>query len=60
MSLLSAATVTTIGLASKAFLFSGYCESVTVKGLPVLLDALSNGERSKGQGIITGAVLSNI
>jgi len=55
MSLLSTATVTAIGLASKAFLCSGYCGSVTVTGLPVLLNALNNEERHKGQGVITVA-----
>jgi len=53
--LLSAATVTAVGSISKAFLFSGYCGSVSVSGLSVLLNALNSEDRHKGQGIITVA-----
>lgn len=53
--MLTAVVVSSVGLASKAFLASGYCGSVTVTGLPILLNALNNTpERNKGQGVITG------
>lgn len=51
--MLTAVVASAMGLASKAFLASGYCGSVTVTGLPILLNALK--ERNEGQGIITGA-----
>lgn len=50
--LLSMATVATIGLGSKAFLKFG-AASVTVNGLPTLLQALKSDERERGRGIIT-------
>ncbi|KAI0262091.1 acyltransferase-domain-containing protein [Gloeopeniophorella convolvens] len=50
--ILSAATVTAIGLTCKAYLNSGLC-SVSVRGLPHLLDALHSTERRNGQGIVT-------
>jgi hypothetical protein len=51
---LSTLTVTTIGLACKAFLNLGFCSSVSVKGLHNLLDALSDEERKQGKGVVTG------
>ncbi|PFH52597.1 hypothetical protein AMATHDRAFT_56653 [Amanita thiersii Skay4041] len=51
-SLLSTATVVTVGLLSKTFLRCATA-SVTVNGLQALLDVLHNPERSKGRGIIT-------
>jgi len=55
MSIVSKATVTTIGLASKLFLNSGYCSSVKVNGIHNLLSELS---RKDGRGVITGAFVS--
>ena len=52
--LLSALTVTTIGLTSKAFLNSGLC-SIQVNGLQTLKNALKSHKRNSGQGIITGS-----
>lgn len=54
---LSICTVTTIGLACKAFLNLGFCSSVTVSGMHHLMHALQDNERSKGKGIVTGASL---
>lgn len=54
---LSICTVTTIGLACKAFLNLGFCSSVTVSGVHHLMHALQDNERSKGKGIVTGASL---
>jgi monolysocardiolipin acyltransferase len=52
--ILSAATVTAVGLTCKAYLHSGLC-SISVHGLPHLLDALNNNsKRRDGQGILTG------
>jgi len=51
MSIVSKATVATIGLASKAFLNSGYCSSVKVVGIHHLLNEL---DRKDGRGVITG------
>jgi hypothetical protein len=53
--ILSAATVTAVGLTYKAYLHSGLC-SISVRGLPYLLDALYSSKRRKGQGqgILTG------
>ena len=50
---LSAATVAAIGLTCKAYLHSGLC-SISVRGLPYLLDALKSPERQSGQGVVTG------
>ncbi|KAG5716067.1 putative lysophosphatidylcholine acyltransferase [Termitomyces sp. T112] len=50
----STATVTTVGLACKAFLNLGYC-SLTVSGLHHLHDTLSSPARNAGQGLITVA-----
>ena len=50
---LSAATVAAIGLTCKAYLHSGLC-SISVRGLPYLLDALESPERQSGQGVLTG------
>jgi monolysocardiolipin acyltransferase len=50
---LSAATVAAVGLTCKAYLHSGLC-SISVRGLPYLLDALENPERQRGQGVLTG------
>jgi len=50
-SLLSRLTISTVGLSSKAFLRLG-CASVTVKGLPTLLDALEDARRNE-RGILT-------
>lgn len=52
-SFLSAATVATIGLTCKAVLKLGLC-SMTVNGLPILLDALESDERAQGRGVVTG------
>lgn len=51
--LLSTTTVAAVGLTCKAFLNSPFC-SVTVNGLPTLLDALNGEQRQKGRGIVTG------
>jgi hypothetical protein len=51
--MLSRATVTAVGLTCKAFLNLGFC-SVTVNGLPTLLNALEGDQRNMGQGIVTG------
>ncbi|KAI0300647.1 acyltransferase-domain-containing protein [Multifurca ochricompacta] len=50
--ILSAATVAAIGLTCKAYLHSGLC-SISVRGLPYLLEALNSSERQNGQGIVT-------
>ncbi|KAH7102450.1 acyltransferase-domain-containing protein [Auriculariales sp. MPI-PUGE-AT-0066] len=52
-SLLSRFTVAAVGLGSKAFLKLG-CASVTVEGLPILLDALRDPHRTD-RGILTVA-----
>ncbi|KAF9482019.1 hypothetical protein BDN70DRAFT_854183 [Pholiota conissans] len=49
---LSAVTVSAVGLTCKAFLNSGLC-SVEVNGLHTLRNALESPKRSAGQGIIT-------
>ncbi|OBZ72760.1 putative lysophosphatidylcholine acyltransferase [Grifola frondosa] len=51
--LLSKATVGTIGLVCKAVLNLGYCSSVTVNGIENLFEALESEERDKGRGVIT-------
>ena len=51
--ILSAATLTAIRLTCKAYLNSGLC-SISVRGLPYLLDALNSSERKHGQGVVTG------
>jgi hypothetical protein len=51
--ILSAATVAAVGLTCKAYLNSGLC-SISVRGLPYLLDALESTERQSGQGVLTG------
>jgi monolysocardiolipin acyltransferase len=51
--ILSAATVTAVGLTCKAYLHSGLC-SISIRGLPYLLDALSKRRNGQGQGILTG------
>jgi monolysocardiolipin acyltransferase len=55
--ILSAATVTAVGLTCKAYLHSGLC-SISVRGLPHLVDALCSSKRrngqGQGQGILTG------
>ena len=51
--MLSAAMVAAIGLSCKAYLHSGLC-SISVRGLPHLLAALSSPERHSGQGLVTG------
>ncbi|KAF8260052.1 hypothetical protein EI94DRAFT_1612614 [Lactarius quietus] len=56
--ILSAATVAAIGLTCKAYLHSGLC-SISVRGLPHLLAALSSSERQSGQGVVTGRPRSN-
>ncbi|KAI0699518.1 acyltransferase-domain-containing protein [Cerioporus squamosus] len=53
MGLLSQATVSAVGLFSKALLNVGFCSSVTVKGLENLLKALEDDERNKGRGVVT-------
>ncbi|KAI6122782.1 acyltransferase-domain-containing protein [Pisolithus croceorrhizus] len=50
--LLSTAVITATGLTCKAFLHSGLC-SITISNLAVLLDALQDQSRRKGQGLIT-------
>ncbi|KAH9036452.1 acyltransferase-domain-containing protein [Lactarius pseudohatsudake] len=50
--ILSAATVAAIGLSCKAYLHSGLC-SISVRGLPHLLEALNSPERQNGQGLVT-------
>ncbi|KAF8897207.1 acyltransferase-domain-containing protein, partial [Infundibulicybe gibba] len=45
--------VASIGLTCKALLSLGFCQSVTVNGLPILLEALKSTKRNSGQGIIT-------
>lgn len=54
--LLSTVTVTTVGLACKAFIKLGFC-SATVNGLPILLEALE--QRHKGQGVVTSELIDN-
>ena len=53
MSLLSQATVGTVGLLCKTFLKIG-CSSVTVNGLEHLYGALESDERNQGRGVVTG------
>ena len=53
MGVLSKATVSAVGLFSKALLNIGFCSSVTVNGLDNLLHALEDDERRKGRGVIT-------
>ncbi|TFY69955.1 hypothetical protein EVG20_g2925 [Dentipellis fragilis] len=50
--IVSAATVTTTGLLCKAFLNLGLA-SVTVNGLPTLMNALNDKERALGRGVVT-------
>jgi len=57
--ILSAATLTAVGLTCKAYLNSGLC-SISVRGLPYLLDALNSSERKHGQGVVTGETLGPI
>ena len=49
---LSAVVVSSVGLISKAFLYSGLC-SLQVNGLHHLQDALNRPERAAGQGVVT-------
>ncbi|KJA24599.1 hypothetical protein HYPSUDRAFT_38656 [Hypholoma sublateritium FD-334 SS-4] len=49
---LSAAVVSSVGLISKAFLYSGLC-SLQVNGLHNLEDALNSPKRAAGQGVVT-------
>ncbi|KAH9840643.1 acyltransferase-domain-containing protein [Rhodofomes roseus] len=53
MSLLSKATVGTVGLLCKTFLRIGYCSSVSVNGLENLFSALESDERNAGRGVVT-------
>lgn len=53
MGFLSKATVSAVGLGSKALLNLGFCSSVTVNGLGNLVKALEDEERSRGRGIVT-------
>ena len=46
-------TVLTISLLCKVFLNSPFC-AVTVNGLPNLLNALNDKERTFGRGVVTG------
>ncbi|KAH9953502.1 hypothetical protein BC827DRAFT_1090105, partial [Russula dissimulans] len=52
-------TVAAVWLIRKAYLNSGLC-SITVRGLPYLLDALKSPEslRQRGQSIVTGEIRS--
>lgn len=52
--ILSALTVSTVGLLCKGFLNLGFCSTVTVNGLHNLLDALEDEGRKKGKGVVTG------
>lgn len=53
--ILSALTIATVGMACKAFLNLGFCNSVRVNGLDILKEALENeDEASSGRGLITG------
>lgn len=54
---LSAAVVSSVGLISKAFLYSGLC-SLQVNGLHNLEDALNSPRRAAGQGVVTGEPLT--
>ena len=54
MGFVSKLTVSAVGLWSKAILYSGFCSSVTVKGLDNLVKALEDPERDNGRGVITG------
>lgn len=51
--LLSTATVTAVGLTCKAILNIGFA-SITVNGLPTLLDALANSNNNHHKGVVTG------
>jgi hypothetical protein len=51
--LLSAATVTVVGLSSKALTHSAFA-SVAVNGLSTLTAALESPARDQGQGVLTG------
>ncbi|KAH9927625.1 acyltransferase-domain-containing protein [Fomitopsis serialis] len=53
MSLLSKATVGTVGLLCRTFLKIGYCSSVTVNGLENRCKALESDERNPGRGVVT-------
>ena len=53
--ILSAASVTAVGLTCKAYLHSGLC-SIYVRGLPYFLDALHSPKRRNGQGILTSEI----
>ena len=57
MSIVSKATVATIGLASKLFLNCGYCSSVKVDGIHHLLNELG---RKDGRGVITGVFICSL
>jgi hypothetical protein len=48
---LSALTLTTVGLICKAYLNLGFCAGVRIRGQHYLTDAL---ERNDGRGILTG------
>ncbi|KIM83916.1 hypothetical protein PILCRDRAFT_68581 [Piloderma croceum F 1598] len=50
--LLSTPTVVAVSLICKAFLNSPFC-SVTVNGLPALMEALHSEQRQRGRGIVT-------
>ncbi|KAI0667414.1 acyltransferase-domain-containing protein [Trametes maxima] len=50
---LSKATVSIVGLGSKALMNIGFCSSVTVNGLDNLVKALESEERNNGRGIVT-------
>ncbi|TFK51525.1 acyltransferase-domain-containing protein [Heliocybe sulcata] len=54
-SFLSRANVATVGLTCKAFLKIGFCSSVSITGLDILLQALQSRERENGRGIVTVA-----
>jgi hypothetical protein len=55
--LLSTPTVAAVSLLCKVFLNSPFC-SVTVNGLPTLLEALNSEQRRTDRGIVTGETLS--
>jgi monolysocardiolipin acyltransferase len=52
--LLSTPTVVAVSLICKAILNSPFC-SMTVNGLPTLMEALHSEQRQRGRGIVTGA-----
>ena len=50
---MSPIVLSAVGLTCKAFLNSGLA-TITVNGLPILMDALHDDKRNNGHGIVTG------